>query len=555
MKKHLLYWLAAVTIISFGCQKELSFEGSNTPAEGSLGFDLMGDCLPKTVNGTYVAAVALVPATNTINVQVNVTKTGTYVVGTDTVNGYFFRATGTFTTLGANSVTLRGFGTPFVAGINNFVVSFDSTFCDIQVTVTSPGIGTLGGAPTACTPITVNGGYSPGVALTASNNAIVQVDVTTAGLINITTDTVAGIWFTFSGSLSVGAGQNVTLQAQGSIPAATTPGPKIFTVRLGTSSCTFVVNINSPAAGTVNCSAAVINGSYTAGTALNSSNTVQISVTVTTIGAYNITTDTMNGIWFNASGNFTMSTTQPLTLVGNGTPVNAGTFTFTVRFGTSTCTFVVNCLPAPLNDYFPRTINSNWSYEWNDDMSDSLYRTVITPTITALGNVFNIFMPNDGGGLDSTGNYPAGYYRKSGGDYYEWFDYGSFIGYDNPGWAQYIMLKDNVPALTNWKSTGFSGTVTPPGTTFNIRFSYTILLKDVPVSITTSTGTANYTNVIVVEEKYELETTPGNWQDMTSTVGYGKSYYARGIGLIKYEAFDNTLTLTDWMELRRYQIL
>ncbi|MGH2552574.1 MAG: hypothetical protein ACRDEB_02590, partial [Chitinophagaceae bacterium] len=135
MKKHLIYWLAAFVIVIVGCQKELSFEGSNTPAEGSLQADLTGDCFPKTVNGTYIAATALVPATNTISVQVNIIKTGTYEIGTDTVNGFFFRATGTFTTLGSNTVTLRGFGTPFSAIITNFVVSFDSTFCDIQVTV------------------------------------------------------------------------------------------------------------------------------------------------------------------------------------------------------------------------------------------------------------------------------------------------------------------------------------------------------------------------------------------------------------------------------------
>src|SRR6185436_16318778 len=97
--------------------------------------DVTGDCLPKTVNGTYVATTALVPATNTISVQVNVLKTGTYEIGTDTVNGYYFRAASTFTTLGATTVTLRGNGTPFAPGVNNFVVSFDSTFCDIQVTV------------------------------------------------------------------------------------------------------------------------------------------------------------------------------------------------------------------------------------------------------------------------------------------------------------------------------------------------------------------------------------------------------------------------------------
>ncbi len=66
--------------------------------------------------------------TNTITVSVNVINTGSYIITTDTVNGYFFRATGIFTTPGVNNVTLRGNGTPFAEGTNNFVVAFDSTF-------------------------------------------------------------------------------------------------------------------------------------------------------------------------------------------------------------------------------------------------------------------------------------------------------------------------------------------------------------------------------------------------------------------------------------------
>lgn len=33
MKKQLIFLLAAITVIVFSCQKELSFEGSNQPAE------------------------------------------------------------------------------------------------------------------------------------------------------------------------------------------------------------------------------------------------------------------------------------------------------------------------------------------------------------------------------------------------------------------------------------------------------------------------------------------------------------------------------------------
>lgn len=89
MKKHFLYWLVLGLIVIIGCQKESSFELGNTPAEGSLQSDVTGDCLPKTINGTYVATTPLVPTTNSITVSVNVTRTGTYIITTDTINGYF----------------------------------------------------------------------------------------------------------------------------------------------------------------------------------------------------------------------------------------------------------------------------------------------------------------------------------------------------------------------------------------------------------------------------------------------------------------------------------
>jgi len=655
MKKHFLYWLMLGFIVIIGCQKELSFETPNTPAKGSLQDDASGDCLPKTVNGTYAVGQALVPATNTITVQVNVVKTGSYTVYTDTVNGYYFRTTGSFTALGNNTVTLRGNGTPFAAGTNNFVVTFDSTVCDIQVLVTSPGVGTLAGAPNACAPITVNGTYGLAVPVTMANNAVVQVNVTTAGAFSITTDTVAGIWFTFSGSLATGA-QSVTLQAQGGPPTGTA-GNKTFTVKLGASQCTFVVVVVGPGIGTLGgapaaCVPITVNGTYTAGVPLTVANTVVVEVNVTTAGAINITTNTVAGFSFSFSGNLSTGT-QSVTLQGTGTPTGSGAQNFTVTLGTSTCTFTVTlagpgvgtlggapgaCTPATvngaystgtaltagntvdiqvtvttaglfnittntvngynfaftgnlplgaqtvtltgtgtpltagtntftvtinatpavptctfnvtvtLNDYFPRTTGSNWSYEFDNDPTDSLYRTVIAATLTAPGGTYNIFMGDDGTGLDS-----SGYYRRSGGDYSEWLDVGAFIGYDNPLWAQYIMLKDNVAAGNNWKSSGFSGTVS--GTPLTLRFSYTVTQKDVPVSFTTSTGTMNFTNVIVVEEKYEQEVSPGVWQDITSLVGHGESFYARGIGLVKFEFFDGSGASVFLMELRRHLVL
>jgi hypothetical protein len=554
--------LAFAFLIGFtACQKETSFEGDNTPAEGSLLSDVSGDCLPKTVNGTYVAGTALVPSVNTITCDVNVTKKGPYLITTDTINGYYFSSTGTFTSLGNNTVTLRSNGTPFSAGVNNFIVSFDSTFCDIQVTVQASGGGgggsngvftlVTGGTPSNCASAVVNGTYTQNAALTASNTVDVTVNVTTVGAYTLTA-TGGGMTFTKSGTFATTGNQTITLTGSGT---PTTSGANTVTFAAPNASCSFTVTVNpaggGAAVGTLAgapnaCAPITVNGFYVESTAVGGSNTVGVTVNVTTAGTYNITTNTVTGLSFSASGSLSVGNNQVINLNASGTPTAAGNQTFTVTFGSSSCTFTVQVLP---NDYFPRIVGSNWSYEINDAANDSLYRVVNPNTISALGNTFQIFQANDGTGLDS-----SGYYRRTGGDYFEWFDAGGYLGYDAPVWGQYIMVKDNVAANTTWKSSGFAGTAM--GTALNIRFSYKILQKDVPVTVTSSIGTVTYNNVIVVEEKFELEATPGVWQDITTAIDfYGKSYFARGIGLVLYESLNAAGTVQDKQELRRFRIL
>lgn len=537
------------------CQKETSFEGDNTPAEGSLLSDVNGDCLPKSVNGTYVAGTALVPSVNTITCEVNVTKQGPYLITTDTINGYYFSATGTFTTLGNNTVTLRSNGTPFSAGVNNFIVSFDSTFCDIQVTVLGNGGGgngvyTLVGIPGNCSSAVPSGTYTQNVALTGTNTVNISVNVTTVGPYTITA-TGGGMTFAKSGSFAATGVQTITLVGSGT-PA--TAGANTITFAAPNNSCSFPITVNpaggGAAVGTLAgsptaCSPITVNGFYVESTATTASNTVGVTVNVTTAGSYSITTNSVVGLSFSSTGSLTVGNNQVVNLSASGTPTTAGVHTFTVTFGSSSCTFTVQVLP---NDYFPRTVGSNWSYEINDAAADSLYRVVNSNTISALGNAFQIFQANDGTGLDS-----SGYYRRNGGDYFEWFDAGGYLGYDAPVWGQYIMLKDNVAANTIWKSSGFAGTA--QGAALNVRFSYKILQKDVPVTIASSLGNTTYNNVIVVEEKFELEVTPGVWTDITSQVDYyGKSYYARGIGLILFEGLNAAGTVQDKQEIRRFRI-
>lgn len=561
MKKQILLILLTGIVIMNACQKEVSTETGDNPSVGSLKSDVSGDCLPKTVNGTYEAGTALITTTNTLTVDVNVTKTGNYLIYTDTVNGYFFRTSGIFTTTGTSTVTLKGIGTPLGAGVNNFIVHYDTSSCSVPVTVLPAGSGgpavfSLAGSPGGCSSATIGGTYTLGAALTASNTVTLSVNVTTIGTYTITTTATGGMTFTASGTFAATGVQNVTLAGSGT---PTTGGNNTIPVTAGSSNCSFVIPVSTASAGTLGaaggaCTPSTVNGTYTVGTALIAANNVSVQVNVTTIGTYTISSNTVTGFSFSGTGSFATTGANTISLNGTGTPTTAGAQTFTVTYGTSSCTFVVNVAAAPVSDYFPRTTNSNWSYEFDDLAApgDTVIRKAIAQTHSAFGNVYTIFLANDGTGFDS-----SGYYRKSGGDYYEYFDAGTFFGYDAPSWGEYIMVKDNVPVSTNWKSAGFAGTFTPTGgspTPLTLRLSYTILQKDVPISVTTSLGTVNYTNVIVVEEKYEQLVAPGTWQDITSIVGSGKSYYARNFGLIKYEGFDATGAPSFLMELRRKEI-
>ncbi|HEX2846893.1 MAG TPA: hypothetical protein VHN59_10120 [Chitinophagaceae bacterium] len=232
-------------ILIYSCQKEVSLEnGEGVSSEGTLQSDVTGDCLPKEIGGTYEAGVALAGTANTIEVQVNVLKTGTYLIYTDTVNGYFFRGTGSFLATGMNTVTLQGNGTPLLESIDNFTVRYGTSECIIPVTVLPAGSGgpaefTFNGSPGTCMDFAASGDYVMGVALTSGNTVAIKVNVTTAGTYSISTTASNGMTFAGTGTLLTGA-QIITLTGSGTpVAAGTTDIP----LTAGSTTCSFSVDV------------------------------------------------------------------------------------------------------------------------------------------------------------------------------------------------------------------------------------------------------------------------------------------------------------------------
>ena len=106
--------------------------------------------------------------------------------------------------------------------------------------------------------------------------------------------------------------------------------------------------LKSTAAGSIVATGTIVNGDYRAGVALTASNSLTIKVTVTAIGTYDFTTNTVNGYYFSKSGSFTTTGTQTLTLPATGTPLATGVGTFTITFGTTTSFTVVAVSNLPI---------------------------------------------------------------------------------------------------------------------------------------------------------------------------------------------------------------
>jgi uncharacterized protein (TIGR02145 family) len=169
---------------------------------------------------------------------------------------------------------------------------------------------------------------------------VVLVNVALPGSYNIATNKVNGVVFSASGVFGVAGAQTVVLKASGS-PIAS--GDFSYTLNT-TPSCSFVraVAPDSSSGGSSAISSVVCN-TASAGTILPNvpvaGVTQTVTVTVTRIGTYSLSTNAVSGITFSATGTFASLGSQTVVLTAFGTSTGYGNITFALS-STPSCSFV-----------------------------------------------------------------------------------------------------------------------------------------------------------------------------------------------------------------------
>jgi len=419
-----------------------------------------------------------------------------------------------------------------------------------------PSRGSLQNSAGDCMAKTIGGTYTAGKVLGDSNYIDVTVNVGQTGRYTISTDTVNGYSFKGTGNFASTGTASVRLKGFGTPASA---GTDDFIVFYDSSFCSVSVTVNS-GSGTSggsasftlqgnggSCMTANPSGTYTQGTALTSANKIDIQVNVTKVGSWNVSTSTVAGFSFSGSGTFTTTGLQNITLTASGTPTASGNQSFPVTVGSSSCSFSITVgagtpppnTPPNTGDYFPRTTGSHWTYMWDKDPTDTMRWYVIPQTKTVGGNTYSIFMADDGSSVDT-----LGYFRKSGGDYFQWEDVGFEFNFDNSLYGELNMLKDNQAANYSWTSNPFSGKIS--GQAVTLRKKYTITQKNVSI---TSNG-VSYPNTIAVKVEYQIQA-GATW---VSGPDYAVYFYTKNYGITKIEFYDGSGTLSELLELTDYKV-
>lgn len=406
-------------------------------------------------------------------------------------------------------------------------------------------IGTLKNSAGSCLPSSVNGSFTKDSVLKATNYVQVTVDISVIGTYFITSDTIAGFYFTGSGTVTTAGNNVINLSGNGT---PTSAGVKTFTIKFDTSVCTIDVTVitttlSNASYSFTNCAGTTFGtGVYTSGIAVDAQHTVTLNVIITTPGAYSINTASVNGISFSGSGTFAATGTTQVTLTAAGTPVAVSPplYDYTVTSGTSTCNFSINVAAPPNLDYVPQTSLSNWSSKLvGGTATDTTYIQVSPNSKTFGANSYKIFeVQNMGVPTDSVFN------RKNGGMYYQYID-GNLGVLTNPINKEYLVLDSNLAVNATWV-VNFGPNVAMGFPLSNIRINAFMLGK----GETQTVASIVYNNVIRM--RYTYTATVIGLGDIP--VAEEERWFARGKGVIRSSVMNLVSPATTVNETIRSQI-
>lgn len=289
---------------------------------------------------------------------------------------------------------------------------------EFQLDTDGNSMGTLkANAAGDCLPANVNGIYKADSVLTALNYMDVQINITAPGAYNIYSDSVNGYSFKKAGTIAATGLQTIRLYATGK-PIAS--GIDVFTINYGTSSCK--INVNVAGTGTTNavfilsgapdtCTNFIVTGNYIAGQAVTPAEFLTLTVNVTTVGTYNLSSSNNDGLSFAGSGFFTNTGLQNVTLNAIGTPVGSGEKFYTILHSVG-CPFKVYVLAANASAVFTYTAaggnctGATIGGTYTVGMALTATNTAtLNVNVTQVGN-YNVSLPTvNGVTFSATGNF------------------------------------------------------------------------------------------------------------------------------------------------------
>ncbi|RZK73714.1 MAG: hypothetical protein EOO92_18095 [Pedobacter sp.] len=222
-----------------------------------------------------------------------------------------------------------------------------------------------------CNEITSHGTFLQGKGLDASNYLSIPLTVSTPGSYSIRVTTNNGYYFEKTGIFTSAGTFTVNLPATGKPVNPSELGDEgsilLNEIPLTTINCKPKIKVSPQVVFSLICEDYSESVTLGAGKSIGSFS-VSISVNVTSLGAYSVSTEARNGVSFSASGTFTNIGSNTITLLPNGTPESTGEFNYAIssNSGAATCNLKVNYLNRTItvlglgqDRYQPGTANNN----------------------------------------------------------------------------------------------------------------------------------------------------------------------------------------------------